>query len=56
MTKILIAEDDHTMVALLQTLLTMEGFDVVVVDVDEDIPADEALVDVDEPVDVHGRG
>ena len=39
MTKILIAEDDHTMVSLLQTLLKMEGFDVVVVDVDEDIPA-----------------
>jgi len=39
MAKILIAEDDHTMVSLLQTLLKMEGFDVVVLDVDEDVPA-----------------
>lgn len=38
MAKILIAEDDHTMVSLLQTLLHMEGFEVVVVDVDADVP------------------
>jgi DNA-binding response OmpR family regulator len=39
MPKILLAEDDHTMIALLQTLLKMEGFEVSVADVDEDIPA-----------------
>jgi DNA-binding response OmpR family regulator len=39
MAKVLIAEDDHTMVTLLQTLLKMEAFDAVVVDVDADIPA-----------------
>jgi CheY-like chemotaxis protein len=39
MAKILIAEDDHTMVSLLQTLLNMEGFDVVAADVDSDVPA-----------------
>lgn len=39
MAKILLAEDDHTMITLLQTLLKMEGFEVSVADVDEDIPA-----------------
>jgi DNA-binding response OmpR family regulator len=39
MAKILLAEDDHTMIALLRTLLHMEGFEVSVADVDEDIPA-----------------
>ncbi|MCC6301147.1 MAG: response regulator [Anaerolineales bacterium] len=39
MAKVLLAEDDHTMIALLQTLLKMEGFEVAVADVDEDIPA-----------------
>ena len=39
MPKILIAEDDHTMVSLLKTLLKMEGFDVVNVDVHTDVPA-----------------
>lgn len=39
MAKILLAEDDHTMIALLRTLLNMEGFEVSVADVDEDIPA-----------------
>lgn len=29
MSKVLLAEDDHTMVSLLQTLLKMEGFEVV---------------------------
>ena len=37
MPKILIAEDDHTMVTLLTTLLKMEGFDVVEVDVEADV-------------------
>lgn len=39
MSKILLAEDDHTMVSLLQTLLKMEGFEVVTADVDSDVPA-----------------
>jgi len=39
MLKVLIAEDDHTMVTLLQTLFKMEGFDVVVADEDADILA-----------------
>lgn len=39
MAKVLLAEDDHTMVSLLQTLLNMEGFDVVAADVDSDVPA-----------------
>lgn len=39
MAKILLAEDDHTMISLLQTLLNMEGFEVTVADVDADIPA-----------------
>ncbi|HSG42959.1 MAG TPA: response regulator [Anaerolineales bacterium] len=37
MPKILIAEDDHTMVSLLKTLLNLEGFDVVEVDVEADV-------------------
>jgi DNA-binding response OmpR family regulator len=36
--KVLVAEDDHTMIALLQTLLKMEGFEVATVDVDGDVP------------------
>jgi CheY-like chemotaxis protein len=39
MSKILLAEDDHTMVSLLKTLLKMEGFDVVALDVNADVPA-----------------
>jgi len=39
MPKILIAEDDHTMVSLLKTLLKMEGFDVVDLDIRADVPA-----------------
>ena len=39
MPKILLAEDDRTMVSLLQTLLKMEGFEVVVLDVNSDVPA-----------------
>jgi CheY-like chemotaxis protein len=38
MPKILLAEDDHTMVMLLTTLLKMEGFDVVALGADADIP------------------
>ena len=37
--KILLAEDDATMVSLLKTLLKMEGFQVVVLDADADVPA-----------------
>jgi DNA-binding response OmpR family regulator len=37
MAKILIAEDDSTMVSLLTTLLKMEGFEVVALDVGTDI-------------------
>lgn len=39
MSKILLAEDDHTMVSLLKTLLKMEGFEVVALDVNSDVPA-----------------
>ncbi len=37
--KVLLAEDDVTMVSLLTTLLTMEGFSVVALQADDDIPA-----------------
>ncbi len=37
MPKIMIAEDDLTMVALLQTLLGMEGYQVVALSVDDDV-------------------
>ncbi len=54
MAKILLAEDDVTMVSLLKTLLKMEGFEVVALDVDADIPA---AVDREKPdaifMDVH---
>ena len=39
MAKILLAEDDQTMVNLLTTLLSMDGFEVEAADADEDIPA-----------------
>lgn len=39
MAKILLAEDDPTMISLLKTLLKMEGFDVVALDVYSDVPA-----------------
>jgi DNA-binding response OmpR family regulator len=39
MSKVLLAEDDHTMVSLLKTLLKMEGFEVVLLDVRADVPA-----------------
>jgi DNA-binding response OmpR family regulator len=54
MAKILLAEDDSTMVSLLKTLLKMEGFEVTALDVDADIPA---AVDREKPdaifMDVH---
>ena len=37
MPKILLAEDDHTMVSLLTTLLRMEGYDIKVLDVHSDV-------------------
>jgi DNA-binding response OmpR family regulator len=37
--KILLAEDDATMVSLLKTLLKMEGFEVLALQPDDDIPA-----------------
>ncbi len=37
MPKIMLAEDDHTMVTLLKTLLGMEGYQVVALSVNEDI-------------------
>ncbi|MBL8061713.1 MAG: response regulator [Anaerolineales bacterium] len=36
-TKVLLAEDDSTMVALLKTLLKMEGFEVVALHADDDV-------------------
>lgn len=36
--KVLLAEDDATMVTLLKTLLKMEGFEVVALQADEDVP------------------
>ncbi len=54
MAKILLAEDDITMVSLLKTLLKMEGFEVLALDVEADIPA---AVDREKPdaifMDVH---
>ena len=35
--KVMLAEDDLTMVNLLKTLLKMEGFDVIALDADDDI-------------------
>ena len=39
MAKILLAEDDPTMISLLKTLLKMEGYDVLALDADTDIAA-----------------
>jgi len=54
MPKILLAEDDRTMVSLLKTLLKMEGFEVVALDVNADVPA---AVELEKPdtllMDVH---
>jgi len=38
MAKVLLAEDDRTMVSLLKTLLKMEGFDVVALESDTNVP------------------
>jgi len=38
MAKVLLAEDDNTMVSLLKTLLKMEGFDVVALESDSNVP------------------
>lgn len=37
MAKVLLAEDDPTMLSLLRTLLTMEGFETVTLDIDADV-------------------
>jgi DNA-binding response OmpR family regulator len=42
MPKILIAEDDITMISLLKTLLKLEGFEVVGLDADADVPVEAA--------------
>ena len=39
MEKILLAEDDATMVSLLKTLLKMEGYEVIALDVNSDVAA-----------------
>jgi len=39
MEKVLLAEDDSTMVSLLKTLLNMEGYEVLALDVHSDVPA-----------------
>ncbi len=39
MAKVLLAEDDQTMISLLKTLLGMEGYEVVALDVNADVPA-----------------
>ena len=39
MAKVLLAEDDKTMVSLLKTLLHMEGFEVQALDVNSDVPS-----------------
>ncbi len=39
MAKVLLAEDDATMVSLLKTLLKMEGFQVLALDTGSDVPA-----------------
>jgi DNA-binding response OmpR family regulator len=57
MAKVLLAEDDSTMVSLLKTLLNMEGFEVVTLDVNSDVPA---VVEREKPqalfMDVHLGG
>ena len=39
MAKVLLAEDDSTMVSLLKTLLNLEGYEVLALDVNADVPA-----------------
>ncbi|HSO12004.1 MAG TPA: response regulator [Anaerolineales bacterium] len=40
MSKVLLAEDDRTMVSLLTTLLKMEGYEVAVLDIYADVPSE----------------
>jgi CheY-like chemotaxis protein len=47
MQKVLLAEDDITMVSLLKTLLKMEGFEVIALQADEDVPAAVRVEDPD---------
>lgn len=57
MPKILLAEDDRTMISLLTTLLKMEGFEVVAVDVHSDVPGAVSQEDPDALlIDVHLGG
>jgi len=57
MSKVLLAEDDPTMVSLLTTLLKMEGYDVVVLDVHSDVSAEVSKENPDDLVmDVHLGG
>jgi len=37
--KVMLAEDDRTMISLLTTLLKMEGFEVAVADIQSDVPS-----------------
>jgi two-component system phosphate regulon response regulator PhoB len=57
MAKVLLAEDDPTMVSLLKTLLKMEGFEVLALDVESDVTA---VVEREKPhalfMDVHLGG
>jgi len=45
--KVLLAEDDLTMVALLETLLKMEGFQVFAIQADGDVPAEIRIIEPD---------
>lgn len=57
MTKVMLAEDDLTMLSLLKTLLTMEGFQVIALDADADVSG---AVRREQPdillLDIHLRG
>ena len=57
MAKVLLAEDDMTMVSLLKTLLNLEGYEVLALDVNADVPA---VVEREKPhalfMDVHLGG
>ena len=57
--KVLLVEDDHTMVALLRTLLRFEGFDVALLESDESLEKILACVRKERPtvvlLDVHLR-
>ena len=57
MAKVLLAEDDITMVSLLKTLLNLEGYEVLALDANADVPA---VVEREKPhalfMDVHLGG